>query len=94
MFSAQPSLLLSLAGVIRITWSKPKTCKTHSRARVRVMQKLYDTPEALCLENERTNLVYILTHAELTEEQRTNIQGRLAVVENDLLKIMAPDAPK
>jgi hypothetical protein len=58
------------------------------------VQELYvRTLDGLRLETERGNLVYVLAHAELTEQERTEIRHRLAVVEDELLQMLTPNLP-
>jgi hypothetical protein len=40
------------------------------------------TSECLRLETERENLTYLLSHAELTEHELSEVSGRLAFVED------------
>ncbi len=57
------------------------------------MQQQFGTLQVLRLATERENLSYVLSHAELTDEEQSNVQRRLAIVEDELLQDVAGDLP-
>ena len=57
------------------------------------MQQQFGTLQVLRLATERENLSYVLSHAELTDEEQSNVQRRLAIVEDELLQDVVNDLP-
>ncbi len=58
------------------------------------MQEWYGaTVKSLRLETERENLDYVLSHAELTEQEQSQLKRRLAVVEDELLELFVAKLP-
>lgn len=51
------------------------------------------TVKSLRLETERENLDYVLSHAELTEQEQSQLKRRLAVVEDELLELFVAKLP-
>ena len=58
------------------------------------MHEQYEiTPDSLRLETERESLTYVLSHAELTEQELSEVSGRLAFIENELLELFIEKLP-
>lgn len=56
------------------------------------MQKQYgNTAKSSLLRTERQNLIYVMAHTELTEEEQSALKDRLAIVENELLQEFTAD---
>jgi len=49
--------------------------------------------KSLRLETERENLDYVLSNAELTEQEQGDVKHRLAVVEEELLQLFIAKLP-
>jgi hypothetical protein len=58
-----------------------------------VEQQYGTTMKSLRLENERENLDYLLSHAELTEEERSALKNRLVIVKEELLNVFTATLP-
>ena len=51
------------------------------------------TVKRLRLETERENLDYVLSHAELTEQERLQLKSRLVFVQEELLELFVAKLP-
>ncbi len=51
------------------------------------------TVKRLRLETERENLDYVPSHAELTEQEQSQLKRRLAIVEDELLELFVAKSP-
>ena len=49
--------------------------------------------KSLRLETERENLDHVLSHAELTEQEQSQLKRRLAIVEDELLELFVAKLP-
>ena len=49
--------------------------------------------KSLRLETERENLDYVLSHAELTEQEQSQLKRRLAFVQEELLELFVAKLP-
>ena len=57
------------------------------------MQEWYGTTKGLRLETERENLDYVLSHADLTEQEEADVKQRLTVVQEELLQLFIAKLP-
>ena len=58
------------------------------------VQEWYGTTvKSLRLETERENLDYLLSHEELTEQERLQLERRLAFVQEELLELFVAKLP-
>jgi hypothetical protein len=51
------------------------------------------TTKSLRLETERENLDYVLSHADLTEQEEADVKQRLTVVQEELLQLFMAKLP-
>lgn len=57
------------------------------------MQQQYETLDSLRLVTEHENLDFVLSHAELSEDEQSWVKRRLAVVEEELIQLLTSDFP-
>ena len=65
----------------------------HYRGGIVLVQGYGTTAKSVRLETERENLNYVLSHAELTEQEQSYVRCRLNTVETEMLELLNSNYP-